>query len=64
MMMDSVCKKCSWMNNKDLGILILRIGVGAIFIFAGWEKVKDLGATVAMFGTMGFSPFWAYVASF
>lgn len=28
------------------------------------EKVSDLNATVIGFASMGFSPFWAYVASF
>ena len=56
-------KKCSWMNT-DTAMLVLRIGVGAIFIFAGWMKVHDLPGTVGMFAGMGFSAFWAYVASF
>ncbi len=62
-MIGSMCKKCSWCN-VDTGILILRIGVGFIFIMAGWEKVSNLEGTVAAFATMGFSPFWTYVASF
>lgn len=62
-MINSIVKKCSWLN-KDAGILVLRIGVGAIFIMSGWMKLSMLASTVAMFGQMGFSPFWAYVATF
>ena len=51
-------------NNVNVGLLVLRIGVGAIFIFAGWAKVSNLSGTVAMFAGMGFNAFWTYVASF
>jgi len=43
---------------------VLRVGVGAIFIYAGWGKVSDLAGTVVFFGTLGFAPFWAYLVSF
>ena len=56
-------KTPTWFNT-DFGLLVLRIGVGIIFIFAGWMKVSDLHATVGMFASMGFGAFWAYVASF
>lgn len=62
-MLPKIHKKCSWMNS-DTGILILRIGVAAIFIMAGWMKVSNLSQTVAMFGTMGIGAVWAYIASF
>lgn len=50
--------------NSDTGILILRIGVAALFIMAGWMKVSNLSETITMFKSMGISPFWGYVASF
>lgn len=62
-MFNSFCKKGSWCT-ADAGLLVLRIGVGAIFIFTGWMKVSDLAGTVGFFGTIGFSPFWAYLVSF
>lgn len=62
-MMNSLCKKFPW-QNKSAGLLVLRIGVGAIFIFSGYMKVSDLAGTVAFFGTIGFAPFWAYLVSF
>jgi putative oxidoreductase len=62
-MMNSICKKFPW-QNKSAGLLVLRIGVGVIFIFTGWMKVSDLAGTVGQFGAMGFAPFWAYLVSF
>lgn len=62
-MFNSMCKKGSWCT-ADAGLLVLRIGVGVIFVYSGWMKVSDLAATVGMFGAMGFGPFWAYLVSF
>ncbi len=62
-MIGTMMKKCSW-GNKSAGLLVLRIGLAAIFIMAGWMKVSNLDATVGAFASMGFSSFWAYVASF
>jgi len=62
-MTNALCKKCSWCN-ADSALLVLRVGVGAIFIYAGWGKVSDLAGTVVFFGTLGFAPFWAYLVSF
>lgn len=28
-----------WMENKDVGMLIFRIGIGIMFIFHGWPKI-------------------------
>ena len=55
-------KKFSWCNTNT-GLLVLRIGVGAIFIFAGWMKLSDLQSTATMFATMGFGAFWAYLVT-
>lgn len=57
-------KKCCVWHNKSAGLLVLRIGVGLIFIFSGWQKVADLAGTVQFFGEAGFAPFWAYLVSF
>ena len=45
---------------SDLGLLLLRIVAGIIFLAHGLPKIKDLKATGAMFGSMGFKPgsFW------
>jgi putative oxidoreductase len=62
-MFNALCKKSSWCT-ADAGLLVLRIGVGLIFILSGWMKVSDFTATVGMFGTLGFAPFFAYLVSF
>lgn len=61
-MCESLFKKCSWCN-ADVGQLVLRIGMGAIFIFAGYTKAIDIDATVGFFASMGFSAFWAYLVT-
>ncbi len=62
-MINTFVKKCPWCST-DSGLLVLRIGVGVIFILTGWMKVSNLSATVGFFATMGFAPFWAYLVSF
>lgn len=39
--------------NQDVGMLILRIGVGFIFIAHGWAKLMSLGATTGFFENVG-----------
>ena len=52
----------SWCTTNS-GLLVLRIGVGLIFLLAGWMKASDMTATVGQFGMMGFVPFWAYLVT-
>lgn len=42
---------------RSLGLLLLRVSTGLIFLLHGWMKVNDLARTAAMFGHMGF-PMW------
>ncbi|MSU55933.1 MAG: DoxX family protein [Candidatus Taylorbacteria bacterium] len=62
-MLEAMYKKCP-LHTTDAGLLVLRIGVGLIFIVTGYMKVSDLAGTVAFFGTLGFAPFWAYLVAF
>ena len=55
-------KKCSWCT-VDNGLLVLRVGVGLIFIYSGYMKAATMGMTVGYFGAMGFAPFWAYLVT-
>ncbi len=59
---ESMFAKFPWVNT-DLGLLLLRIGVGSIFIFTGWMKVSDMTGTVGFFSSLGFSAFWAYLVT-
>jgi putative oxidoreductase len=64
-------KNYSW--STDVGLLILRLGVGAIFITTGYMKMFNgtpSGAhfilttgTVGFFASLGFSAFWAYLVT-
>lgn len=55
-------KKCSWCNT-DSALLVLRIGVGVIFLITGYMKASDMSATVGFFNQLGFSAFWAYLVT-
>ncbi len=39
--------------NKDLGLLLLRIGVGVIFVVAGWGKLTGIEGVQGFFGNLG-----------
>lgn len=40
-------------NYSDLGLLLLRIGVGVIFIVAGWGKITGIEGVQGFFGNIG-----------
>lgn len=61
--LESMLAKFPWVN-VNTGLLVLRIGVGAIFILSGWMKVSDMTSTVGFFSALGFNAFWAYLASY
>lgn len=39
--------------NSDFAILLLRVGVGVIFILAGWGKLTGIEGTQQFFGNIG-----------
>lgn len=41
------------MKNKNLALLLLRIGVGVIFIVAGWSKLTGIEGVQGFFGNIG-----------
>lgn len=51
-------KKRNWI------LLIVRLIIGGIFIFAGWAKVADMTSTVGFFATLGIPAFLAYVVGY
>ncbi len=40
-------------KNTDAALLLLRIGVGLIFIYAGWGKLTGIEGTTQFFGNIG-----------
>lgn len=52
-----------WLT-RDLGILVLRIALGGMFLHHGLAKFADMQGTVAFFASLGFGTFWAWLAAF
>lgn len=50
-------------NNQDLGLLLLRIALGAVFIAHGWSKWQDMDGTIQFFSTLGLSSMIAYLVA-
>lgn len=51
---------CGKRSHKSLGLLLLRLGVGIVFIMEGWMKLGNMSGTVAFFAKLGFGSFLAY----
>lgn len=51
------------LHNPDLGLLLLRLALGAVFVYHGWMKVGNMDPVIGFFGTLGFPPFLAYVVA-
>lgn len=48
-----VCKNEDCACYKDLGILLIRLVLGAVFIYHGWAKVGNIDGTLAFFTQIG-----------
>jgi putative oxidoreductase len=51
------------MSKRDLGMLLLRLVVGAVFIVQGWTKIQGMEATVGFFASIGVNSFMAHVVA-
>lgn len=51
------------LHNPDLGLLLLRVGVGAVFLYHGWDKVGNMEGVIGFFGSLGFPPALAYLVA-
>lgn len=47
----------------NLGLLLLRVVVGGIFIYSGYMKLHGMAQTVQFFGMLGLGAFWAYLVT-
>lgn len=54
----------NFLHNKSVGLIIIRVFIGALFAVIGWMKVSDMTNTVAMFAQMGIPTVLAYVAAY
>ncbi len=50
-------------NVKSVVSLVVRLVVGGLFIYAGWEKVSDMAKTIEMFSSMGIAVWLTYVVA-
>lgn len=50
-------------RNKSLGLLILRLFVGGIFIVHGVQKLLNMEGTIGFFSQIGLNAFWAWVVA-
>ncbi len=60
-MLSKCSAKCM---NPGLGLLILRVVLGIIFIAHGVQKLQMMDQMIGFFGTVGISAFWVYVATY
>lgn len=51
-------------NNTDLGLLLVRVGLGLVFIAHGWAKIDGMDGTIGFFASIGLSAFWAYLVAY
>jgi putative oxidoreductase len=51
------------MSKRDLGMLLLRLVVGAVFIVQGWTKIQGMEATLGFFASLGLNSFWAHLVA-
>lgn len=49
--------------NEKLGLLVLRVTLGSIFLVHGIQKLSNMQMTIGFFGTIGLSAFWAWVVA-
>jgi len=60
----TVCGDTDSHKNLNLALLLIRISLGAIFIFHGWAKVSNIDGAVGMFASMGIGTLLTYIAAY
>lgn len=53
--------KCQWIRRPNVGILLIRLGVGVVFLVHGIQKLTSLSSTVGFFGMLGVPSFLTYI---
>ncbi len=51
-------------HNPSLGIFLLRVALGVVFIYHGYQKIADMEPIIGFFGMLGFAPFLAYAVAY
>lgn len=50
-------------SNPSLGLLLLRVAVGVVFIVHGLMKFSAMDGTIGFFQSLGLGAFWAYLVA-
>ncbi|MEK7390689.1 MAG: DoxX family protein [Patescibacteria group bacterium] len=50
-------------KNHDLGMFLLRLAVGVIFVAHGWSKFANMEQTIGFFGQLGMPSVFAYLVA-
>ena len=62
MCMGGSCGKC-FCCDKSVGLLIIRLAAGLIFLVHGISKLSDMESTMMFFGSMGLGAFFAWLVA-
>ena len=61
--MHKIChSRC--LQNSNLGLLLLRLAIGIVFVHAGWLKVTDMDMVVTGFASIGIPSALAYIVAY
>lgn len=50
-------------HDRDFGLLVLRVVVGAVFLIHGYQKFQMMSGTIGFFASIGLPAFMAYVVA-
>jgi putative oxidoreductase len=51
-------------SNTDLALLLVRVGLGLVFLAHGWDKITSIDEVISYFASFEVSAFWAYVVAY
>jgi putative oxidoreductase len=51
-------------SNLDSALLLIRIGLAAVFIAHGWDKISNMEGTIAFFASINLPAFLAYFVAY
>ncbi len=51
-------------NLRNLGMFLLRVVLGVVFILHGFDKLQNLEGVVGFFSSLGLAPFFAYFVAY
>lgn len=56
-------KKMMSCQNPNLGLLLIRLGLAAVFIAHGISKLSNMDQTIGFFASLGLAAFFAYLVA-